>query len=509
MRISEAGALEGVPRVRAAHRFELWPYTTGAWIAAPQSPGAERLANDLSAKFGFNAKIKITENLTGDVTVNTDFAQTEVDKAVVNLTRFPVQLPEKREFFLENAGFFGFASPDQTSVFFSRRIGLSANGEPLPIDFGGRVTGKIGRWDVGVLNVESRASGETPAMNSTVLRAKLGVLQKSYVGAILTNAHSAQDGNRNQAYGVDSQLSFSNVFGQNVSFTASLAGTSTAGARRDRHAAYAGVLYPNDQLEAFFNYSFIDRGFNPELGFLKRSGFDRFSAKWRFQPRPPAPFDKWIRKIDVKPLEINVYRSLPGRELESLSQEFRPIGADFQSGDSFEFNVIRHFDRLDEPFDVLDDVIIAPGRYWWTSYELQLDTAEKRRWQLSAACSWGEYYSGRMKELSLDGNISLTQRLKVSAEYATNRADVGGSGFTTHEIAARVLYAFTNRANVQVFTQWNNESHHADVYVRLQISPKVGSDIYGVFNQLLDTRKGRRANIGRAARVKAVYPLYF
>jgi hypothetical protein len=248
---------------------------------------------------------------------------------------------------------------------------------------------------------------------------------------------------------------------------------------------------------------------NPELGFLGRSAVEQYSARWRFQPRPSAPWNRWIRKLYFKPLDVNVYNSLPGRELESLSQEFRPIGFDFQSGETFEFNIIRRFDRLDEDFHIFGDVVIPRGRYWWNTYEAQYRTSSKRRWQIGGATSWGGYYQGDLTQIEMQGGLKISNRINLSGSYATSRADYQGTRFTTHEVSSRVVYAFSNRANLQVFSQWNNETKVANIYVRLHIIPKIGSDIYGIFNQLLNTRSDRRSNEGRAVRGKINYPFYF
>ena len=509
MRISEAGLLEGIPRISPAYRYEIRPYFSFAMTdSLPPDPSNPSLVRDYQPRVGVDGRIKLAENLTADLTVNTDFAQTEVDQAVLNLTRFPVMFPEKREFFLENAGFFDFLSSERTRVFFSRRIGLSSKGEPLPINVGGRVTGKIGRFDVGFLNVQTRALGLTPAADFTTLRPKLGIFKKSYVGAIFTNVYNTRDGNRNQAYGLDSVFSFPDFFGQNLSISSSIAQTSTPGTKGERTSGYFGVNYPNDKLEAFFNYSFIQKNFNPELGFLGRTAVEQYSAKWRFQPRPPEPWNKWIRQVYIKPLELNVYRTLPSHNLESLSQEFRPIGMDFQSGDDFEFNIVRHFDRLDEDFNIFGDVIIPAGKYWWNSYELQFSTASKRRWAIDSGVSWGRYYNAGMKEVGLEASFKFTSHFSLSGSYATNRMEFAHAGFRTHEISSRLVYALSNRANLQVFAQWNNDSRVADVYIRLHIIPKIGSDIYGVLNQLFDAGGNRRSVIGRAARTKVIYPFY-
>ena len=510
-RIAEAGLLDDITQTEQAHRYEIRPSFSFGLTETPPSGTQDpsRLIRDHQEKVALDGKIKLAENLAADLTVNTDFAQTEVDQAVLNLTRFPVRFPEKRDFFLENAGFFDFLSPGNSRLFFSRRIGLSNKGEPIPINVGGRVTGKIGGFDLGFMNVQTRAEGSTPAGNFTAIRPKYGILQKSYIGAIFTNVYNTSDGNRNQAYGLDSMFSFSNFFGQNLAISSSIAQTATPGMKGENASGYVGVSFPNDWVESWFNYGFTQKNFNPELGFLGRGSVEQYSARWRFQPRPPAPWDKWIRKLYIKPLDISVYNSLPSRELESLSQEFRPIGLDFQSGETFEFNVIRQFDRLDEDFDIFGDVSIPKGRYWWNNYEVQFDTSSKRRWQVEGATSWGGYYNGDMKQVEIGAGLKVTSHLNVSGAYATNRAVYQEGRFTTHEMSSRLVYAFSNRANLQVFTQWNNETKVANVYIRLHIIPKIGSDIYSVFNQLLNTDGDRRrTNVGRAVRGKVIYPFY-
>ena len=244
-RISEAGLLEGIPRIEQAHRYEIRPFFSFGLTETPPpgyQPGLLPLVRDHQEKVGFDGKIKLAKNLAADLTANTDFAQTEVDQAVLNLTRFPVLFPEKRDFFLENAGFYDFLSPGDTRLFFSRRIGLSKKGEPIPITIGGRITGKVGGFDVGFMNVQTHSEGSTPTGNYTAIRPKYGILKKSYVGAIFTNVYNTVERNRNQAYGFDGVFSFSNFFGQNISISSSIAQTSTLGMKGDRSAGYFELI---------------------------------------------------------------------------------------------------------------------------------------------------------------------------------------------------------------------------------------------------------------------------
>jgi len=508
-RISEAGLLDGMPNFQLAHRYEVHPFVSFAVTETlpPNATPTSDLVNEHPVKFGADGKVKLSENLTADLTVNTDFAQTEVDQAVVNLTRFPVLFPEKRDFFLENAGFFDFVQPAGNKVFFSRRIGLSPAGDPTPIDFGGRVTGKIGRFDVGLLNVQAREQGsDLPATNFTTIRPKYGILKKSYVGAIFTNVYNTRDGNRNQVFGLDGVMRFTNFFKQNLSVSSSIALSSTPGLKGDNASGYFGVSYPNDWVEAFFNYGFVQKNFNPELGFMERGSVEQYSAKWTFQPRPPAPWNKVIRQLAFKPLEMILYKTLPTHQMESLKLESRPIGVLFQTGDEFEVNIQRYFDRLDEDFNIFRNVVIPKDRYWWTIYQLQFNTSNKRRWNITKAdIQWGRYYNGKMTTFNFDGAVRFTSHFSLGGGDVINWAtQFQGASFTTHAPYARVAYALSNRANLQVFTQWNNKDRTVDVYVRLHIIPKIGSDIYAVFNQLVDTTGLRRTNMGRAIRGKVI-----
>ena len=508
-RVSEAGLLDGLPNFQQAHRYEIRPFVSVAETETlpPGASPTSDLVSEHLVKFGADGKAKLSENLTADLTVNTDFAQTEVDQAVVNLKRFPILFPEKRDFFLENAGFFDFVQPAGNKVFFSRRIGLSPTGDPIPIDFGSKVTGKIGRLDLGFLDVKTREQGsDLPDTNFTTFRPKYGLLKQSYVGAIFTDVYNTRDGNRNQVYGFDGAFRFTNLFRQNLSVSSSIALSSTKGLKGDNASGYFGVAFPNDWLDAFFNYGFVQKNFNPELGFMQRGSVEQYSARWRFQPRPPAPWNKWIRKLYFKPLDMDLYKTLPTRQLESLRLEFRPIGADFQTGDKMEFNIQRAFDRLDQSFNIFRSVVIPKGRYWWTIYEIQFGTSPKRRWDLTKVnFQWGHYYNGEMKTFTIDGDFKFTSHFSLGGGYGINYAtQFQGASFTTHAVTSRVVYALSNRANLQVFTQWNNDNRTVNVYVRLHIIPKIGSDIYAVFNQLIDTSGLRRTNMGRAIRGKFV-----
>ncbi|MGC4084895.1 MAG: DUF5916 domain-containing protein [Vicinamibacterales bacterium] len=247
--------------------------------------------NDVDRDLGFDVKYGLTQNLTADFTYNTDFAQVEVDEQQVNLTRFPLFFPEKREFFLEGQGIFDFGGADSTArsgstltplLFFSRRIGLN-NGSEVPIDAGGRLTGKVGKTTIGAIDVRAGDTTLTPTTNFAVLRMKQDVGRRSNVGLLYTGRSNAVAGpDASQAYGVDATLGFYDNWTINTYWARS----ATPGVDGRDTSYRANVLYNGDRYGLQYQKLRVDDRFNPEVGFLRRSAFDRQFGSLRFSPRP-------------------------------------------------------------------------------------------------------------------------------------------------------------------------------------------------------------------------------
>ncbi len=309
-RVSSYGTVVGLDLPPAGRNIEIKPYALGKMTTDRlQQPAT---SNDRDGEVGGDLKYGVTANLTADLTVNTDFAQVEIDEQQVNLTRFNLFLPEKREFFLEGRGLFDFGRgggsggsgfpgtvSDQPYLFYSRRIGLN-RGRVVPIDVGGRLTGKIGAYGVGVMNIQAgdEAVSASPATNFTVLRVKRDILRRSTIGAMFTNRNrsSVTAGGTNQAYGVDAALGFY----QNVSLGAYYARTETTGLTGD-HESYQGKFdWVPDRYGLRAEVLKVGKDFNPEVGFLRRTDFTRSFAAARFSPRPQSM--RAIRKFTYEGL---------------------------------------------------------------------------------------------------------------------------------------------------------------------------------------------------------------
>ncbi len=329
-RVSRAATLVGLDLPSAGKNLEIKPYTIGSVttdrLRTPPASGA------LDGNVGVDVKYGVTANLTADVTVNTDFAQVEADEQQVNLTRFNLIFPEKREFFLEGRGIFEFArgagsvSPLVPTMFYSRRIGLNA-GRIVPIDVGGRLTGKAGPWGIGVMNIETHEepTSRTPATNFSVVRVKRDVLRRSTIGAMLMNrSQSAAGAGGNQAAGVDMAV---NLY-TNVSLSGYYAQTSTPGLRGDAASYFGRFEYGGDRYGARAEYLVVGDNFNPEVGFVRRDNFARTFGSLRFSPRP-----KRMRRVRKFTYEGSVeYIENRGGVLETRNQNGR-FNVELQNSD--------------------------------------------------------------------------------------------------------------------------------------------------------------------------------
>jgi len=290
-RVSQAGQLSGVEEIKRRRLVEVKPYASGGWregVPLISEPGFDA---GMQAKAGLEvAKIGITPSLTAEFTANPDFGQAEVDTQVVNLTRFSVFFPEKRDFFLENAGIFLFGRAEANQLFFTRRIGLTDEGAPVPIDYGAKITGKVGSYNVGFLQVQTRKLGNpatgfgVPRQQFTVARVKRDILERSYLGAMFVNRQGATsvDGSAyNRGAGVDAEFNLTDHY-QLKGF---LMGTATPGLRSSFLSGRVDSRFENDLWRFITVYEDIGSNFNPEVGFIERKAIHQYFGQLAYKPR--------------------------------------------------------------------------------------------------------------------------------------------------------------------------------------------------------------------------------
>lgn len=462
--------------------IELRPYALGRAVAPSYDASGPRLAGSSSdGKVGVDAKVGVSPTLTGDLTLNTDFAQVEADQQVINLTRFPTFFPEKREFFLESSGLFDIGTPGRVQLFYSRHVGLDTNGVPVPILGGARLYGKQGPWAIGLLDVRT---GGTENANDVAIRVAHDLLDRSTIAAMLVN-RSIIGGPAERGGGVD--LDFPLVVrGHNVEPHLWLMGTRTPNARGTPLAWRMSADYPNDLFDNFVSLYRIDDGFDPTIGFARRTGVWETTGHVDYMPRPGI---LGIRRLDLTPIpswDIIADRSTGDLTRPSTWQtaefEWHALSGTLQSGDQFEVNVVRDLDAPGAPFDIFRDVTIATGRYWWTSGNVQYETSSGRPFSLTSVISAGQFYDGHSRTAELGGTLRGGGHVIFATTYSVTSAHIAAGDFTATQLTGRLEYAVSTRADFLAFAQFQNEDRRADFNLRFHWIPRIGDDVFFVWN---------------------------
>ncbi|MFQ5771079.1 MAG: DUF5916 domain-containing protein, partial [bacterium] len=477
--VSRAGRLVGLRGINSVRLLEFRPYVLGGL----QQP---RLAHRNSVKdLGGGLYYLITPTMKLNLTGNPDFAQVESDRAQINLTRFSLFFPEKRKFFLEGQNFFNFGLGHSIRPFYSRRIGLTEDGQEVRILGGARVLGKEGHATLGGMVLQTAKKDSLSATNYAVVRWKQDIFQQSTVGVIA--ASKIQPGRTNATYGFDFLYSTSSLFGdKNFTLGAALAHSFTSDAVHKTGAAHRLFIdYPNDIIDFSAVWDRSSEHFNPEVGFLRRTNYQMYNADLRIKPRPP--FLPWIRNLEFKPLDFNYYVDDRSGELQSLWTEFRPLGFSTKSGEAFEFNIQRSAEHLSEDFDIHDGVTILPGTYWFTHYELQFETFQGRPVFGEFFVNWGDFYNGTRTKTSGRLAWQVNKYFSIRGDYQQNNIALPPGSFTVHEVGGRVEFAFNPRLFGSVFGQWNDEDEEILLNFRINWIPKPETDLFFVINQSVDT----------------------
>ncbi len=431
---------------------------------------------------GLDVKYGVSETLSLDVTLNTDFAQVESDRAKINLSRFPLFFPEKREFFLEGMRTFDFSLGGSNTLFYSRRIGIS-NGKQIRILGGAKLVGRMNNFEIGFLDMQTEGIGGEPTTNYGTARIKYDLLESSYVGFLFTNKMDA-NGSYNRSFGGDVDFSINDFLGdKNLIFHAGIAKSDEKNGSKDSWAGNFYIDYPNDLIDTYVAYRFIQKGFNPAMGFVSRGGVQQLSYKFSYSPR----INTWgIKKLQFEPASLNFYYDDKGN-LESSSIEIVPLAFTTESGDEIEIGIERSFDNPKEDFELFDDTKVLAGKYWFNQYSLGIETSPGRIIYSHLNFSTGEFYNGTRSSASANFTLSANKNLTLMGDYSFNTISINGSKINTNEIGTRVTYNFSTRILSSLFAQWNNESHEINLNYRLNWKPKLGSDVYLVLNQLVST----------------------
>ena len=488
-RTANLGSLVGLAGITPSRRLEVLPYVL---------PGVNRIEGDegIDSKFdiGLDLKYGLTSNLTADLTLNTDFAQVEADQEQVNLTRFSLYFPEKRPFFLEGAGLFDFGiprpsffNPPPLLLFYSRRIGLE-EGYAIPIMGGSKITGKVGPYGIGLLNVltdefntDSSVTDEDDIVdlsrtNYSVLRVTRDLFSGSSIGAIAINKQDTDTYNR--AGGLD----FAYRPNDSIDVRGLWARTYEEDVSVKNDAMYFGSTWRNSLLQFNGTYTFIGENFNPEVGFVRRQGSRRFRGQMRFTPWP-RKFG--IRRIFMGPevdYILNQDDELETREF-SLTNWFQ-----LEQGSWINVEIRRTSEFLNEEFEIRDGVIIPIDDYDLTTFRTMIDTDEGRKISGRFGANYGTFFNGTNRGFDIQANFKPSGRLAFETQYQFNRVDLPNEApFNVNIFGSRIVYSFTTTLFAKLFAQWNSDDEVISTNFLLNYIYRPGSDFYLVFNQIYDS----------------------
>ena len=504
-RLSAAGTLAGIEVPQGNRTFEVKPYAIGS--LATDLNAVPRISNEGDGDFGVDVKYGVTQNLTADFTYNTDFAQVEVDEQQVNLTRFSLFFPEKREFFLEGRGIFDFGrgatlrtggggggggrrpgggggfggGGDVPTIFFSRRIGLEAAGQTVPIRGGSRLTGKAGKFSVGALNIQTddAPSAAAVATNFTVLRVKRDILRRSRIGGIFTGRTVSTAGpGSNEVYGLDAAFSFYD----NVTFNGYYARSQTPGLDGDDASYQAAFTYAGDLYRLQLDHLLVGDNFNPEIGFLRRDDFRRTFTSAQYRPRPAL---RAVRQFTFG-ASLDYIENGAGRVETRLAQA--RFNTEFENSDRFSVDVQQSYELLVEPFPIATDVTIPVGGYDFRDVFVSYSMGPQRRVSGTWSLQRGRFFNGDITAVGYRrGRIEITPQFSVEPGFSINRIDLPEGRFTAKLVTGRLTYTLTPRMFVGGLVQYNSSSDSLSMNLRLRWEYQPGSELFVVYNDQRDT----------------------
>ena len=483
-RMSRAGTMTGLQGVQAGRNLTVKPFALAAdsrGQAVPDDVAGSRADAGVDLKYG------ITPGLTMDLTYRTDFAQAELDQEQVNLTRFSLFFPERREFFIENSGVFQFG--DQTernyrmgsslrdfTLFHSRRIGLTSGGQPIPIVGGGRVTGRAGAYEVGVLNMQTESLDGLPAENFSVARIKRNILGNSDIGVLVVNRQGTGDlgeGSYNRSWGADANL---RLLG-NLVLTSYLAGTDGSEAGSSGLAWRAGAAWR----DRFWNTSAfvrrVDEDFDPGVGFVRRRDALHRYATVGIHHQPEG---SWLQEA-APYVEVDHIANLGGL----LETRIISGGLDLsiRSGESLTATVNDRFERLGTPFGIASGVVLQPGDYSFRDAAVALQSSSGRSLTGRVQVGVGEFWSGTRTSFSTRASWRPRYDLFAEVSVERNQVDLPEGAFEADVARAAVRYAWSTRLSGSAFLQYNRQTEQWVSNVRWNFRHAPMSDVFLIFTQ--------------------------
>ncbi len=510
-RVSLAGSVEGLRGLRPGKNLRFKPYAS----SSSNTLGRRRTTGEFDA--GLDVKYGVTTGLVGDFTVNTDFSQVEADEQQINLTRFSLFFPEKRDFFLENSGIFQFGTNTgqfggggggggarEMRLFFSRRVGLSDSGEPIPILGGARLTGRQGAYSVGVLNIQQREQGAVAAANFTALRLRRDILANSDIGAVLLNKEQGGP-HRNRVAGLDANFRFGDLT-LNGYVARSFSPQLVTPADGNEYATRAGFNYQSRTWQGQAGHSGIGQRFTDEMGYVPRQGINNVDGRFGRYLRPAA-LSTWVRQMQPH-IEFDVFTRQNDGRLDTSYMGYH-WNLNFQDGSNAEVGVNPQIEDIPAPFTINSSrgIRVNAGRYEYAEYFGFWRTSEARRVSFNTRYTVGSFYDGDRRGLTFGPSLRLNENFNASVGLQLNDISLSTGSFVSKLLTTRVNYNFNTKMFFNALVQYNSDNSQWTSNLRFNIIHRPLSDFFLVYNERRDERTG--AMLSRAIVAKMTYLMAF
>ncbi len=464
--VSDAGVITGIENITQGIGLDISPYL----VTGIDTKKGEK--NDPTLTGGVDMFYQITPSLKSSLTINTDFAETEVDDRQINLTRFNLHFPEKRDFFLDGANYFQFGINSKRIIpFFSRRMGLNEHGIPIPINVGAKLTGQMNNWNLGFMHINDNS--ETGFNNYTVARVSRNLWKQSSVGIIGTRGNAVGD-MQNLLAGADFKLSTPSFRGnKNVSLILFGLKSKTETIDEDDTAWGAQFNYPNDLINAGLGYHQIGRNFTAGMGFVPRVNIRQTYGDLSIGPRPD--------RFGILQLQFgggfNHITNLETGKLATREFEINPMGIRFMSGEEVSYTITSQYEMLLTNFNIFEDFVIPKGEYEWWKHRFQLQTKGARNIWGTASYGIGNFFNGNRQDLTLRANWKVIVPLFVGGTFIQNHVILPDGDFTANIYQFNANVLFSPDITLYNFVQYDNDSKSTGWQSRFQWIVKPGNEI--------------------------------
>ena len=494
-RLSLAGELQGI-EVPPQRNLKLTPYVLGQALRRTDDTKTTALGD-----FGADLKYSVTPSMTLDLTYSTDFAQVEVDDQQVNLDRFNLFFPEKRPFFLENAGLFSVGQPGQLEVFFSRRVGIGEGGGQIPIFGGGRLSGKVGsNTNVGFLNIQTQSVNATgtPSNNFTVARVRQDFQNRSNIGAMFVNrgatGNLAGERDYNRSYAVDGRWGI----GQTGTVSGFAAQTDTPGLKGDTHAFNMAANYDSERYQLRGGFTEVGPNFNPEVGFYARRGYRRSDASVRttFRPQNPLGILEWYPHAS----HYTIWNFVTGQQETQYTH--LDNGIEWRNGYQVSTGVNLTKEGVLEPFEIFPGVTVPVDTYDHAEAIMRFNTNQGAPISFTFRATVGGFFGGERVQMGPEVSMRTGQTFNAQLSWSRNDIDLPGGAFVANLGTVRLNYSFTTRMFLQALVQYNDRADLWSSNIRFAILSDANTGFFIVYNDTQGLGDVRPTGAGRTLTIK-------